>query len=214
MDGFSYLVCYKLSNDSIGFVVKLINKMCKFNGHLWVFEIFLLSSFLVIDGSPVKERFFNLNDDYDADIVYDQRQKGEENVRLRINGVIIAAAPPDYGSDSYGPGGSSGGSIDLFSGSPSSGGTNNNMNEYLDLLAFLGANKPSDSSSHSGLHQDDNHFLELLEYFPFKKRNSNTKDSVKEETIARNKIAPSSTANSSEKQLDVSKDSGKDEPRK
>ncbi|KAH8413482.1 hypothetical protein KR009_011574 [Drosophila setifemur] len=80
--------------------------MCKFSNRLFVFALLLLTLGGVLSKPrPGKQRnvvsdlLEVLYEDYNdqgiqqEDIMYDQRQKGAENLQLSIDGVVISAAP-------------------------------------------------------------------------------------------------------------------------
>lgn len=71
--------------------------MCKFNQNLFLITICGFASVKMITASPVDFSFLDdLMDgpsyevDHDHDLKYDQRQNGTENLRLNVDGVIIA----------------------------------------------------------------------------------------------------------------------------
>lgn len=150
---------------------------------------------VVVEGASLRDSFLDFaEDEDDVDEIYDQRQKGDENIRLRINGVLLAIPVDLDGGDSGNYQGSSETSLSSL------------YQDYLDSLSQFAVtsstNSPSlssnDSPSNSSPPFGDS-FLELLEYFPHKKRNSHKVQ--KEDTQARNKISPSSNFQS-EKQLE------------
>lgn len=161
--------------------------------YLLVFGMVVLFS-MICDGASLKERFFDDSVEDDVDEIYDQRQKGDENIRIRVNGVLLAIPIDTDGPDNnenYGGGGSSQASLSSL------------YQDYLESLSQLGGSSSSSSNTPSTSNdspQISDSFLELLEYFPHKKRNSLKEQ--KEDTQARNKISPSSNFQSSKKQLE------------
>lgn len=80
--------------------------MCKLNNSVLVLILLNVFVIKVIDSSPLAH-IFN-DDEYsdeDFDLHYDERQKGTENLRLRIDGVVLGLPASS----------SVGGSSDLFS---------------------------------------------------------------------------------------------------
>ncbi|XP_058454779.1 uncharacterized protein LOC131432487 [Malaya genurostris] len=72
--------------------------MCKYtNGLFWI-TVFI--AITLVGGSPV----LTYDDDYDSaeddyDVVFDQRQNGTENVRVSVDGIVIAVPAPPAQSD-------------------------------------------------------------------------------------------------------------------
>lgn len=73
--------------------------MCKFNQNLFIISIILcfvwLKSFKSLNAAPIDYALLDdliSNDEStnDFDVAYDQRQNGTENLRLRIDGLILA----------------------------------------------------------------------------------------------------------------------------
>ncbi|XP_065088922.1 uncharacterized protein LOC135710331 [Ochlerotatus camptorhynchus] len=72
--------------------------MCKYNSRLFWFA--LAGTLSLACGLPV----FSYDDDYnsaedDYDVIFDQRQNGTENVRLSVDGIMIAVPAPPSQSD-------------------------------------------------------------------------------------------------------------------
>lgn len=73
----------------------LFVEMCKFHNNLFLVSIVWCVLVIVINASPIdflldeiyEERDSNLQD---SELRYDQRQNGTENIRLNVDGVVIA----------------------------------------------------------------------------------------------------------------------------
>lgn len=68
--------------------------MCKFNQNLFI-TIFFLAIIKTFNAYPVDyalldDLIADPGSDVDRDLTYDQRQNGTENLRLRVDGVVIA----------------------------------------------------------------------------------------------------------------------------
>lgn len=82
--------------------------MCKFTNKLFAISVLLLISAHSSCGTPLKFLFDYIDDGSgyddvsrgDYDLRYDQRQNGTENVRLNIDGVVIAVPAPSSSSSS------------------------------------------------------------------------------------------------------------------
>jgi hypothetical protein len=94
---FFFSFCFSL--ESVNYcnnkVIIIINKMCKFNNHLFTFSI-LINVLLIgtVQSASLGEYFEELlkqvvAPENDYDIIYDQRQNGSENYRLSIDGVFV-----------------------------------------------------------------------------------------------------------------------------
>lgn len=71
--------------------------MCKFNQNLFIVTILWYSTWLIamktVHASPIFDYLFVDDDDVsggDYDMTFDQRQNGTENIRLKIDGVLLA----------------------------------------------------------------------------------------------------------------------------
>lgn len=82
--------------------------MCKFTNKLFAISVLLLISARFSYGNPLGLLFDYIDDSSgyddvnksDYDLRYDQRQNGTENVRLNVDGVIIAMPGPSSSSSS------------------------------------------------------------------------------------------------------------------
>lgn len=77
--------------------------MCKFHNNLFLVSIVLCSVWLTINASPIDLLLDELFEERDSnskdyDLRYDQRQNGTENIRLNVDGVVIAYASGDSGA--------------------------------------------------------------------------------------------------------------------
>lgn len=80
--------------------------MCKFNNRLFVFALYCLLGVVCALAKPVQESERSSADDLGAlvalstlmnsqDVHYDQRQKGEENYRIKLDGFFIGLPQED-----------------------------------------------------------------------------------------------------------------------